>query len=206
MDEDSLIERVAHQDVAIEQLRRELAATVDALQLERKQRASDCAVVDRTTKSARVLQLLTCSQEEASTARREIVTVRLDAERLADQATVLRRQINRLRDDSMALKLSIQNSTAHMRAHGDSLVARVAYEGRAAARERELAEALAAMEARARQLQGDLAVATADLQATRAYTESMEMRMTDLSTSKAAIAQVRVKRNVAVTRFRVPAI
>jgi len=170
--DDAWIVQSAQQDVVIEQLQREMAATVHMLD------------------SARVLQLLTHSQEEASAARRELVTVRLEVDRLSDQATLLRRQISRLRDDNAALQLSIQNSAAHLRTHGDSLVVSEMHKGRAAARVRELADAVAAAEARARQVHGDLAVATADLRATRAYTESMEARMTDLSTSKAALAQV----------------
>ena len=227
-------ESFALKEAQIEQLERELAATVEALhqeQLIRSRSSSFVSVSGRSERSSsfissaghssptsflppqlhktismdlldfddgesngnknRVMELLHQAQDETSQQRREIATVRMERDRLTDQVTVLTRQIARLSDDQTELRQTIMNSTSKLRFRSEQLTTVEMDKGLAGSRVAELVELVNAAQAKVRHLEGDLAVTTADVRATKALAQSVEERIGELATSKGSLLQTR---------------
>ena len=225
-------------EAQIEQLERELAATVDALhqeQLIRSRSSSFISVGGRLERSSsfvssgghssptsflppqlhksisvdfldldsgetngnknRVMELLHQAQEETSQQRREIASVRMERDRLSDQVTVLTRQIARLTDDQTELRVTITNSTSKLRFRSEQLTTMEMDKGLAGSRVADLVSLVTAAQAKVRHLEGDVAVTTADVRASKALVQSVEERIGELATSKGSLLQTRYNQN-----------
>ena len=66
--------------------------------------------IDAGASSRRVLELLQQSQEETSQARRELTVTRSERDRLIDQISAMKRQMDRLAEDRDELAKSIRNN------------------------------------------------------------------------------------------------
>lgn len=64
--------------------------------------------------SRRVLELLQQSQEETTQVRRDLSIMRVDRDRLSDQITVMKRQMERIIDEKEQLAKSLKNSENRM--------------------------------------------------------------------------------------------
>jgi chromosome segregation ATPase len=70
--------------------------------------------VETGASSRRVLELLQQSQEETTQARKELGAVRSERDRLSDQVSAMRRQIDRVSEDRDQLLISLKNSESKL--------------------------------------------------------------------------------------------
>ena len=188
----------AEKEATIEQLQRELASTVDALNKEREENERGRSVSPEMnmassmylpspppppdSESSRVLELLRSSQEETSAARKELVALKNERDRLVDQVAGLKRQLERLNEEREELLQSVKNTEGKLQFKSDDILSTTNDLTGNTLRETELMETLTAAEEKTKQLQSNLAVMTADLRSSQTYCSSLEQRLAEVTT------------------------
>lgn len=215
--------------ILVEQLERELAATVDALNREKEEKLEfqrqidqpkplltvapssnpfpsqdhwanegprrvpvqlpmsstngSSTVIDHDDQSAnrRVLELLKQSQDETAQVRRELSSVRSERDRLIDQLSVMKRQIERLTQDREELLVSIKNTDSKLKFRAEQVTNYEVDKDRFGKRESELNELVAELDRKLKHQNSELLVATTDLRAAKTYSESLEQRIAELN-------------------------
>ena len=190
-------EEYAEKEAMIQQLQRELASTVDALNKEREENersrsvSPDMNMVNTMylpppppsdSESSRVLELLRSSQEETSMARKELVALKNERDRLMDQVAGLKRQLDRLIEEREELLQSVKNTDGKLQFKSDDIQNMTNDLTGKTLREHELMETLTAAEEKTKQLQSNLAVMTADLRSSQTYCSSLEQRLAEVTT------------------------